>query len=510
MNKSKGMLIIGAVLAFVQVVVSVLTLYRVVKLDVLPGKYVSLMVGLLIAVLIIVVLLQFLRKANIAGDILSVITIVGLIYALVAVIKVDKALETGFQVSNTISMDMNVISLAENDYKSLQDIKDKLFGYSTDAMDNSDNLLAIKEIKSQLGANIAAKEYEDNFSVIRALVNKEIDVAIVNGAHLSVVEEGFDSMSEDDPDYLGNDEAGNRIYLDTVIKSVFTVSFTKEIEAEPEREIIDTAVTPFIVYFSGIDVNGSLSTVSRSDVNVLVAVNPVTKQIALVTTPRDSYVIIPGIADDSRRDKLTHAGLYGVNKSIETLELLYGIDIDYYVRVNFTSVENIVNLLGGVSVYSSHDFTERFTKHHFNVGYNEIDGLTAVHFARERYTIQGGDVSRGNNHIELIKAVLNKAMSPAILNNYGSLLDEATKNMETNMTKEEILNLVKMQLNDNVKWNFASTAAADPGGQVYRYCKSYRGSKLSVSILTEESVAKAADLIELVLNGGIPESDVSQ
>ena len=518
MNKSKGLLIAGIVFAFVQAVVSVMTLYRILKFDALPGKYEVLLVAALIVGLILVVGLQFFKIANIIGDIIAILIIGVLIYAYVAVSKVDKVLEEGLKPSETVQLAMNVMVKNDSPVNSIDDLLRKKFGISTDVINVENNREAIKIINSSKNSNVEVVEYEDNFALSNALLKGEIDCIILNGAYIQTLNEAYDALEPEDDGYLGTNDNGRRIEFEEMIRSVLSVSISKEAvstggfgKPDDNRELIDTAVTPFIIYVSGIDVSGPISTVSRSDVNVLVAVNPVTKQIAMITTPRDSYVEIPGITDENRRDKLTHAGAMGVQHSIETLEKLYGIDIDYYVRVNFSSVVDIVDLLGGVSIYSAYDFTERFSKHHFVQGYNHnIDGKTALYFARERYTLPGGDYSRGRNHIELIKGILNKAMSPAILTNYAELLSAAEKNIETNMTKEEIVNLIKMQLADNQKWNFSSLAAEDGGGQKLKYVKTYSGSRLYVSILTQESVEACADLIELVLNGGIAPSDVSQ
>ncbi len=269
----------------------------------------------------------------------------------------------------------------------------------------------------------------------------------------------------------------------------------------------DLAVQPFVVYISGIDVYGSITTKSRSDVNVLAVVNPQTKEIALITTPRDAYVEIPG-KTTTMRDKLTHAGNYGVEYSAATLEQLYGINIDFFIRVNFTSMETIVDLLGGVDAYSHYTFTSRFHHYHFEKGYNHMNGSQALAFARERLTVTGGDVTRGKHHLELVKAIFAKATTTSVLMNYQSLLAEIQDNFQTNMSMNQIADLVSMQLKDSAEWHFTSYAAA--GTYQYEYCSSYRAKKLSVSILHEKSVWAATDLMIRVLNGEkIPDGEIS-
>lgn len=269
----------------------------------------------------------------------------------------------------------------------------------------------------------------------------------------------------------------------------------------------DLALQPFVVYLSGIDVYGSITTKSRSDVNVLAVVNPRTKEIALITTPRDAYVEIPG-KTTTLRDKLTHAGNYGVDYSVATLEQLYGINIDFFIRVNFTSMETIVDLLDGVDVYSHYNFTSRFHGYRFYKGINHMNGSQALAFARERKTVTGGDVTRGKHHLELVKGIFAKATSTSVLVNYQSLLAEIQDNFQTNMSMNQIADLVSMQLKDGAQWHFTSYATT--GDYTYAYCASYRASKLCVSILRRDSVYKAADLMARVLNGEkIPDGEVT-
>ena len=206
---------------------------------------------------------------------------------------------------------------------------------------------------------------------------------------------------------------------------------------------------PFNLYISGIDVDGPISTTSRSDVNIIVSVNPQEHKILLTTTPRDYYVTIPGISGE-QRDKLTHAGIYGVNKSIETLENLYGIDISYYVRVNFTSVVKIVDALGGVDVDSPYAFTTTHGNYEIKQGMNHLNGEMALGFARERYSFSSGDNQRGKNQEILLEALINKAMSPAILRDMGTLISTLGENVETNMGSDQISTLINWQLSSGL------------------------------------------------------------
>ncbi len=520
MTKSKPLAITGIVIVFIQVIISVMTMFRVVELDILPDRYRNLLLVCMILFLILVVVSQFFKYVNIAGKVLSVGLIAVFIYVYIAAGKVSNTLEEGLKKADTVQKAMNVIVSSDNQASSVAECKSYTFGISTDVLGYEHNKQTVELVNKELGTEIKVVEYADNFALAKALFNGEVGAMIVNSAFFSTIDDAYDALEEGDEGYLGKTGDGIKIVFSDKIKVLETFTITEEVkntsgfaENDNSRELIDTTTTPFVVYISGIDVEGDISTTSRSDVNVLVAVNPITKQIAMVTTPRDAYVDIPGITDKSSlRDKLTHAGIYGTGceYSIATLENIYGVNVDYYVRVNFTSVVDIVDLLGGIELYSAHDFTERWDFFHFNKGYNHVNGTQALHFARERYTIEGGDVSRGLNHIALVKAVLNKCMSKEILTNYSQLLDTVSKNIETNMTKEEITAIVKMQLDDGATWNYASAAAEMGNTSNFRYCYSYTGSKLWVSCITEESVAEAADLMERVLNGEIVEGDENQ
>ena len=285
-----------------------------------------------------------------------------------------------------------------------------------------------------------------------------------------------------------------------------TEEFTVTVDYEPEAGEKDVTKDAFIIYFSGIDTYGEISTKSRSDVNVIVAVNPVTKQIGLLSTPRDAYVYISGHSSNGK-DKLTHAGNYGIECSEKTLQNLYGISIDYYVRINFSSVEKIVDLLGGLDVWSLETFTSRWG-YKYTEGWNHVNGKQALVFARERKTVKGGDTVRGKHHIELLKAVIRKITTTSVLTNYQSLLDKAADNFQTDLSTAEIAALVAMQLSDGAEWNFVSYAACGVGTSAW--CASYTGKQLYVNNLYDWSVKKGSEMINRVLNGEIIDSSEYQ
>ncbi len=374
--------------------------------------------------------------------------------------------------------EISCIVLKDDPAQSIYDTKDYTFGILA-ANDRENTNKALAEVQAAIGKEPATIEYQDNDTLIDALYAKDVKVIVINEANRSPIEEYYKTFSDDT-------RVLNTHKVETVIQE--------------DEKLDDITKTPFNVYLSGIDVYGSIKATSRSDVNVIVTVNPNTKQILLTSTPRDYYV--PLTVSNGIPDKLTHAGIHGVDCSIGTLENLYGIDIDYYVRVNFTSVRKIVDLLGGVKVYSDYDFTSDWGPS-FKKGYNQVNGKQALAFCRERHHFANGDYQRGRDHQHMIEAILNKAMSPDILPNYADLLKTASKNFQTNMSTKEITALAKVQLNDMSQWTIKYANAAGQGASKTTY--SYQSRKLYVCVPDYNSVAKITKRINKVLKA-TPES----
>ena len=267
------------------------------------------------------------------------------------------------------------------------------------------------------------------------------------------------------------------------------------IETEIVKEEVDLS-SAFSIYISGIDVEGSISKSSRSDVNIIMTVNPDTKQILLTSTPRDFYVEIPEVSGGAK-DKLTHAGIYGVDASMRTLEQLYGIDIAYYARVNFTSVVNIVDALGGIEVESEHSFTAK-SGHSFAEGTNYLNGEEALAFARERKSFASGDRQRGKNQEAVIEAVLNKVMSPAILRSANQIIASVSDCVETNMSRDEMTELINMQLDDPAIWSIESQAADGSGSK--GPCYSSGSQNLYIMIPDETIVEECKHKMQAVID----------
>lgn len=275
-----------------------------------------------------------------------------------------------------------------------------------------------------------------------------------------------------------------------------TLNVEELTEDELKEIIASNSEDTFIIYFSGIDSFGDISTVSRSDVNILAAVNFNTHKIQLVSTPRDYFLPI-SVSTGGLSDKLTHCGLYGIQCSMDTLSAAYGINIDYYVRLNFTGFIDIVNALGGIDVYNENYFVQ--SEHEFPQGMLHLEDYDALLFARHRRTI--GDSNRGGNHMKIISAIIEKVCSsPEILLNYNKILSSVANSFQTDFTPELIYSLVSRQIADGRSWEMESYTVSGYGTQSE---ETYSMWSTSVYVLVPDynTVNEARDLLESVLNG---------
>ena len=481
---------IGVVLGVIQAVASVVFMIALFVLDMLPVKYLAIIAGLLLIALLIVFTSQLLsKKKGIAGKIfsvlMSVILAVGSFYIFKANGTVSEISGSGTKVDKVV-----VAVLADDPAESIQDAKDYSFGVQY-ALKGEEIQETVGAINEELGSAIAETEYRSVQEQATALHNGDVQAIIYNEAYNGVLSEEFGDF-------------GNSI------KVIYSHSIETKVENNAAEQV-EVKDDTFTVYISGIDVYGAIETNSRSDVNIMAVVNPTSHQILLVTTPRDYYVEIPGISG-GELDKLTHAGIYGVDASMATLGQLYDTTIDFYARVNFTSLVEMVDALGGVDVYSEQAFTtSEDTGLVMNVvqGENHFNGQQALAFSRERMNVDGGDFQRGKNQQAVITAMIKKAVSPAILVGANGILNSVSGNVDTNMSQDQIQTLIKTQLSDGGAWNIKSVAAEGTGDQ--QYCFSSPGSLLYVTQPDPNSVASIKAMIDSVENGEVfTDSEVVQ
>ena len=274
-------------------------------------------------------------------------------------------------------------------------------------------------------------------------------------------------------------------------------SYTYDAKLEVTTKKTDVTEKPFSVYVTGIDVYGSLKTVSRSDVNLIVTVNPKTKQILMTSIPRDCEI---ELHSNGKLDKLTHTGNYGTSETINTIQDLLDMNINYFVRTNFSGMTNIVDALGGITVESDEDFITLHGNYHITEGINEMDGDKALCFVRERKHLKLGDFARGRNQQKVLKALMDKALSPKIITNFDNVLSALEGTFETDMSSDEIRSLLNMQLNDMADWNIINVQIE---GEYYDCYETYSmyGTKSDVMKPFESHIERVRELINKVEEG---------
>lgn len=376
----------------------------------------------------------------------------------------------------------SVVVLDNSSYKKLKDINGLNIGYYDDGSVENDEALdkVLKKVE------LENTSYEDTHALANALLEEEVDAILIENSYLDILDE---SINYEDKTFKENIR---KIYSFVIVTN--TNDIAKDINVTKE---------PFNIYVSGIDTYGEISSVSRSDVNMVISVNPSSRQILLTSIPRDYYVQLHG--KSGYKDKLTHAGLYGTDMSIQTLEDLLDIEINYYVKVNFSSVIKIVDAIGGIKVYSDYTFTS-IDNYNYSEGYNQVNGEEALSFARERKAFAAGDRQRVKNQQAVFKAIFDKCTSKDIITKYNKLLDSLYGSFVTNMPTSRLTSLVRMQLAKNYSWNIVANSLEGSDGSNYTY--SAPSQKAYVMVPDEESVLYAQELINTVIEGEVLDEEL--
>ena len=458
-----------------------------------PEKYLLILAGVLYILAMVVFFLMRnpqRRKLFIAGAVLSVVTVAGMIIANSYIRKGVETLETITGDDVTV-VDMAIYVRAEDSAVDIMDTADYTFGVLSE-LDRINTDTMLEKMEGILGKAPATMDYEDIFDLVDALLTtQEVDAIVINSAFLGLCEEadGYEDIRQRiHPVFTENIE----IPMDT--------AFGEGEFGEDPEQILDTQKydNVFTLYLSGIDTYGKLNKTSRSDVNIVATVNTETRQILLVSIPRDAYVATT--VSNGVPDKLTNAGIYGVNCSKGTLERIYRTKIDYYFRVNFSGFEDIIDALGGITVESPAAFTSRVNGHYFKKGENTLNGENALAFVRERKSFADGDHQRGRNQMTMVKAVINKAMSPALLTGYTDIMNSVADSFGTDMPYDVIADLVKMQLEEGGSWNIQTYSVDGTGASKKPY--SQKGNAY-VMIVDQKTVETAIEKMNQVKNGEI-------
>ena len=319
-----------------------------------------------------------------------------------------------------------VMTLENSKYKDIKDLDGKSIGiYSSKNSTKASNELN-KKIKN------ISKEYKNVVELFEDLQDNKIDAVLIN---------------ESTKNLLDTDLADMKLKLKEIYKVYVSIEKTDIVK------VVDITKKPFNIYVAGGDAYGSIDNVTNTDVNMIITVDPINRKVLLTSIPRDYYVNLPSFGDDAY-DKLTHAGYYGIEESVKAVENLLDIDINYYVKVNFSTIEGVINAIGGVDVYSDYSFCVEGGGPCYKKGYNHMDGKKALAFARERHSFKDGDVQRVKNQQKVLEAIINKVTSSTkLITNFSQILDSVSNSFSTNMETKSINRLVKMQLNDMRGWS---------------------------------------------------------
>ena len=474
-----------------QLAAEVLAVLGIWRLDMLPQKYFLILCGTFaLLALFTAILLLPVRTGRLqggAGVFLSVLIFIVSCVASVTILDTQGTIEKVVgQVSSGASVTVFVRS--EDRAHDLQDAADYRFGivegYETERIQE-----AVDAMEEELGHSLRISAYETVQSLVDALYEEEVDALILNSAYVGILEEieGYE-------DFRGRIRQIHEVKISgwtSVLESLGNVSTQKG---------EDVTNTPFVVYLSGSDTRDKTLTTSRSDVNILLVVNPETRQVLLLNTPRDYYIPNP-VSSVGTKDKLTHCGIYGIECSMQALGDLYGVDVSHYAQINFTGFETLIDAIGGITVHSDVSFITN-DKIQIAAGENHLNGEEALSFARERKHLAGGDNARGQNQMKVIKAVIDKMTSGStIISNYADIMESLEGMFATSMPMTDISSLVKMQLNDMSQWEIHSYAVTGFNGSEYTY--STPGTRVYVMYPDDAMVAHASALIDKIFAGEI-------
>lgn len=467
---------ISIVIKIMLALASIVFMGLIIKINILPIKYLIPVIIIILLINVISVLIEIKlkkhKKIKVFNNIITIILIILLILVSIKIFEMnsflDKTNDSKFEISNYY-----IITRKKTNYENIKELRNK---------------------------DLYLLEKENNYDLIIQNINKIVKTNIKNSEDLSIL---IDDMLDEKVDNILLSDSDYEFICDEYeeFEDQTKILYTLKIETvlgDLNKEV-DVTKESFNVYISGIDTYGAITTKSRSDVNIIMTVNPKDKKILLTSIPRDYYVKLYNTT--GYKDKLTHAGVYGINTSMKTIEELLNIDINYYFRVNFNTLINIVDELGGIEINSDIAFTPWTSSTcKFSKGYQTVNGKCALAFARERKSYATGDRHRGENQQQVIEAIIKKATtSKTIITNYSKILKSLDGTFQTSLSTEEMYALIKMQIDDMTSWDIDMISLNGSDASEYTY--SYGSRKLYVMIPNEETVNNATKQINKVLIG---------
>ncbi len=477
-KKNKKFNFFCKILSFLLVIVSLFAEAVLIYFQILPVVYLVLVLLLITFFSLLFIILMNKKKLRIWVRTLFII--ISLLYAFGLIFLSNYAMGTLEFLNNIIDTGYRTerysVYVVEGDYSDISELENKKIGLYN--LNDDSGKKAIDKVSSKISFN--AVSYDDLQEAVKNIYDDKIDAILMSESYMDILNEE-----------IGEHENLVSIYSFDIL--------TKEKVITSDKNITKDS---FVVYISGIDTSGKISAKARSDVNILVAVNPNTGKILMLNTPRDYYVTLH---TKKQKDKLTHAGIYGIEESLMTLEDLYDIDISYYFRVNFTSFVTIVNKLDGIDVDVPVSFCEQDSNRSYRnqiclkKGMQRLNGEEALALARTRHTLSGGDRSRIENQLLVLNAIFDKATSPSIIVKYNSLLSSVSKYVSTNMESDEIIKFIKDQIKNPVDWQIEQKTVT--GSDARRTAYSTGSANVYVMEIDTNSVNEAKLALKEVLQG---------
>ena len=467
-NRSWGMVNVG--LTILYAILALILLFTMFNYNFLSFRFLNIIIT--IGLLVVLAISIFLQKTKKSPLVTTVVLVIFSLVSLVGIFGFKQMIDITNRMNQTAAfseVEMSIVVPKDSDIKDVSQLTSVQAPTKVDK-NNIDTLMSALKKDKKVDVKVDdVASYQEAYDNLKSGKSKAM---VLSGSYASLLESV-------DSNYSSN------------LKTIYTYKIKKKNNNSAKQ--VDSKV--FNIYISGIDTYGSISTVSRSDVNIIMTVNMNTHKILLTTTPRDAYVKIPGGGAD-QYDKLTHAGIYGVETSEQTLENLYGIKIDYYARINFTSFLKLIDQLGGVTVHNDQAFTSLHGKFDFPVGDIQMNSEQALGFVRERYSLDGGDNDRGKNQEKVISAIVNKLASLKSVSNFTSIVNNLQDSVQTNMSLDTINALANTQLDSGSKFTVTSQAVTGTGstGQLTSYAMP--NSSLYMMKLDDSSVASASQAIK--------------
>ena len=467
-NRSWGMVNVG--LTILYAILALVLLFTMFNYNFLSFRFLNIIIT--IGLLVVLAISIFLQKTKKSPLVTTVVLVIFSLVSLVGIFGFKQMIDITNRMNQTAAfseVEMSIVVPKESDIKDVSQLTSVQAPTKVDKNNIETLMSALKKDKKVDVKVEDVASYQEAYDNLKSGKSKAM---VLSGSYASLLESV-------DSNYASN------------LKTIYTYKIKKKNSNSAKQ--VDSKV--FNIYISGIDTYGSISTVSRSDVNIIMTVNMNTHKILLTTTPRDAYVKIPDGGAD-QYDKLTHAGIYGVETSEQTLENLYGIKIDYYARINFTSFLKLIDQLGGVTVHNDQAFTSLHGKFDFPVGDIQMNSEQALGFVRERYSLDGGDNDRGKNQEKVISAIVNKLASLNSVSNFTSIVNNLQDSVQTNMSLDTINALANTQLDSGSKFTVTSQAVTGTGstGQLTSYAMP--NSSLYMMKLDDSSVASASQAIK--------------